>query len=450
LLAELAALVGEENARAPGLEDLVDASRTTGVVGTADAVVLPGSTDEVAAVLAWCYEREVPITPRGGGTGYSGGAVPAGGVVLGLERLNRVRSFDPLLWRIEVEAGVRTGHLRRTVREAGLFFPPDPGAAEQSMIGGNIAANAGGPHAFKYGVTGRWVTGLEAVIPPGEVVSTGGPLRKDAAGYDLKSLLVGSAGTLGIVTAAWLRLLPAPEAVLPVVGFYRDTAAGCAAVERILGSGIEASAIEFLDRGCLAAAGPSFPGAVPAGAGFLVIGEVDGPREEARRAAGELREALAEDALGLVAPEAPADVEALWRWRGGVAFAVAAVLGGKVSEDVVVPLDRLEQVIDETVAIAARHGLQGVSLGHAGDGNVHSNFRVRTGDPGDLAASEAAQRELFDLVLSLGGSLSGEHGIGSLKAGHLDRQLGAAGFDLHRRIKAAFDPKGLLNPGKKV
>ena len=166
-------------------------------------------------MLAWCYEHDVPLTPRGGGSGFAGGAVPVdGGVVLALDRLDRVRAFEPLLWRAHVEAGVRTKRVQQLARESGLLFPPDPGAPEQSQIGGNVATNAGGPHAFKYGVTGRWVTGLEAVVPPGEVIAVGGPIRKDVAGYDLKSLLIGSEGTLGIVTAAWLRLIPAPEAAL--------------------------------------------------------------------------------------------------------------------------------------------------------------------------------------------------------------------------------------------
>ncbi|TML07131.1 MAG: FAD-binding protein [Actinobacteria bacterium] len=177
----------------PPAEYLADQTEGRGLTGRADAVALPGSTAEVAAAVAWCYDHDVPIVPRGGGTGFAGGAVPIdGGVVLSLERLIHVRSFEPLLWRIEVEAGLRTAELRRIVRESGLLFPPDPGAAEQSQIGGNIATNAGGAHAFKYGVTGAWVTGLEAVIPPGDVVAVGGPIRKDVAGYDLKSLLIGS------------------------------------------------------------------------------------------------------------------------------------------------------------------------------------------------------------------------------------------------------------------
>src|SRR5919204_1435941 len=222
----------------PSAAYLADETEARGLRGRADAVALPGTADEVAEVVAWCYEHGVAVVPRGGGTGYAAGAVPLdGGVVLSLERLDRVRSFDPLLWRIQVEAGLRTSELRRIAREGGLLFPPDPGAAEQSHIGGNIATNAGGPHAFKYGVTGAWVLGLEAVVPPGELIQLGGPLRKDVAGYDLAALLVGSEGTLGVITAAWLRLTPAPEAVLPVVGFFDGIAAGGGAIERLVCSG---------------------------------------------------------------------------------------------------------------------------------------------------------------------------------------------------------------------
>src|SRR5216117_4403507 len=217
---ELRASVAAEIAT-PTAAYLHDQTEARGLSGRADAVALPRSAEEVAEVVAWCYTHGVAIVPRGGGTGYAGGSVPLdGGVVLSLERLDRVRSFDPLLWRIEVEAGLRTSEVRRIAREGGLLFAPDPGAAEQSQIGGNIATNAGGPHAYKYGVTGKWVTGLEAVVPPGELVRFGGPIRKDVAGYDLKSLLIGSEGTLGVITAAWLRLTPAPEAAWPVIGFF--------------------------------------------------------------------------------------------------------------------------------------------------------------------------------------------------------------------------------------
>ncbi len=422
-----------------------------GVVGTADAVVMPASTAEVATVMRWCYENEVPLTARGGGTGLAGGAIPvAGGIVIGFERLNRVRQFDPLLWRMHVEAGVTTGDVQRLARENGLRFPPDPGAAELSQIGGNIACNAGGPHAFKYGVTGHWVTGIEAVVPPGDVVTIGGPLRKDVAAYDLKSLLIGSEGTLGLVTAAWLRLLPAPEIELPVVGLYRDADAGISAIERVLGSGIVPAAVEYLDGETLRVSGDTYPFGLPADGAFMVITEADGAEAEARRVAGELAEALSDEAVAVHTPQSPAEVSALWRWRGGVAFAILAQRGGAFSEDIAVPLDRLRDVARETLAIGERNGVPSMSFGHAGDGNIHSTFLFAPDGDGEQERADDACRELFDLALSLGGSVTGEHGIGWLKRGQLERQLGPVGYDLHTRIKQAFDPKGLLNPGKKI
>ena len=421
-----------------------------GVQGTADAVVLPSTADEVAAVMRWCYEQEVPLTARGGGTGLAGGAIPVqGGVVIGFERMNRVRRFDPLLWRIHVEAGVTTGDIQRLARENGLRFPPDPGAAELSQIGGNIACNAGGPHAFKYGVTGNWVTGIEAVIPPGEVVTFGGPIRKDVAGYDFKSLLVGSEGTLGLVTAAWLRLVPAPELELPVIGLYRDADAGISAIERVLASGVVPAAIEYLDGVTLSYAGDAYPFGVPPEGAFMVITEADGAEAEARRVAAELADALHEDAVVVHAPTEPSEVAELWRWRGGAAFAILAQRGGAYSEDIAVPLDRLRDVARETLEIGARHDVPALSFGHAGDGNIHSTFLFSPENLDEEQRADDACHELFELALRLGGTVTGEHGIGWLKRGQLEHQLGATGYDLHLRVKQAFDPKNLLNPGKK-
>jgi len=445
-LHDLQRIVGQANAFVPDDRStyLVDATELRGLQGHADAVVLPGSAEEVAAVVAWCYEREVAIVPRGGGTGFAGGAVPFGGLVLALDRLDRVRSFDPLLWRLEVEAGMRTHDVRRLARENGLLFPPDPGAAEQSQIGGNIATNAGGPHAFKYGVTGAWVTGLEAVLAPGELVRFGGPVRKDVAALDVKSLLIGSEGTLGIVTAAWLRLIPAPEATLPIAAFYRSVAAGCDALLAVVGNGIQAAALEYLDGGTLRHAGAAFPVGVPRNAGFLVIAEADGTEAEAQRIRGELADILSEGALSVVTPP-PAD---LWRWRDGVSLAVAAAHGGKVSEDIVVPVDRLAEAVKATIEIGARHGLEAVSWGHGGDGNLHSTFLVAKDDADALASAEHAADELFATALRLGGSISGEHGLGVTKRGR-------AGWTppverIQVALKATLDAKGLFNPAKKL
>src|SRR5205085_4542899 len=323
------------------------------------------------------------------------------------------------------------------------------GAAEISQIGGNIACNAGGPHAFKYGVTGNWVTGIEAVVPPGEVVRFGGPIRKDVAPYDVKSLLVGSEGTLGLITAAWLRLIPAPELELPVIGLYRDAEGGISAIERVLASGVVPAAVEYLDGVTLSYSGDAYPFGIPDGAAFMVITEADGAAAEARRVAAELEEALAEDAVTVHAPTGAGDVAELWRWRAGAAFAILAQRGGAYSEDIAVPLDRLRDVARETLEIGERHGVPALSFGHAGDGNIHSTFLFSPEDLDEERRADDACHELFELAQRLGGTLSGEHGIGWLKRGQLEHQLGPVGYDLHTRLKHAFDPKNLLNPGKK-
>jgi FAD/FMN-containing dehydrogenase len=348
-----------------------------------------------------------------------------------------------------VEAGLRTAELHRLARTNGLFFAPDPGAAEQSQLGGNIATNAGGPHAFKYGATRAWVSGLEAVLADGEQIELGGPVRKDVAGYDLLGLLVGSEGTLAVITAAWLKLLPAPDVVLPLVALYPDTASGCAAIERVIGSGLQVATLDYLDAGSIAAAAIGFPGELPANAGFMVIVEADGSASEAERLRDEVREALGEELLALHAPTTRREIEALWSWRSGIGIQIAAQRAGKVSEDIVVPVERLAQAIEETVAIGARHGLTALSWGHAGDGNLHSTLLVDPGDPAEIERGEVAAEELFALAVGFGGAVSGEHGVGWVKRGQLARQWSPAALALHEGVKHLFDPKNLLNPGKK-
>jgi glycolate oxidase subunit GlcD len=452
-VAELGALLTDERRAIVGdvpAAYVSDATQVRGLRGRADAVVLPESAAEVAAVMAWCYEHGVPITPRGGGTGYAGGAVPDGGVVICLERMRRVRSLEPLLWRAEVEAGLLTSDVQRLARENGLYFPPDPGAAESSQIGGNVATNAGGPHAFKYGVTGAWVTGIEAVVPPGRIVRFGGPVRKDVAGYDLRSLLVGSEGTLGIVTAAHLRFIPAIEARYPVLGFYRDARAGAAAVEACFASGVVPSALEYLDEEAVEIVRPSFPAAMPRERCFAVIAEVDGSETEAAEARCMLAAAMRADALVVGEPTAPNEIEALWRWREGVGLAADAAMGGKVSEDIGVPVERLADAVEGTREIGRRHGIATCSWGHAGDGNLHSTFLFAREDADARMRALAAAEELFTLAAELGGTVSGEHGVGLVKAGQLRNQWSASAVDLHQQIKQLFDPQGLLNPGKKA
>lgn len=452
LTRELGDLCGPGALVEPGAtrDYLHDATEHQGLRGEAAAVVLPATEDELAAVMGWCYEHDVAMVPRGGGTGFSGGAVPLGGeVVIGVERLDRVLSLDPGLWRMRVEAGVTTGTVRRLARENGLLFPPDPGAGEQSHIGGNIAANAGGPHAFKYGVTGTWVTGLRAVLPSGEVIDVGGPIRKDVAGYDIAALMVGSEGTLGIVSSAWLRLIPAPEVAAPIAAVYPDIATGCRALRAVVEAGLVPAALEYLDAGSVSAAAGAFPVGLPDEAGFMVIAEADGSEAEVEATLGELREVLGAEALLMHEPSGRGEVEALWRWRDGVSIAVAAVRGGKMSEDIAVPFEALEEAIVETLEIGERHELETCSWGHAGDANLHSTFLLDAGDQEQVSRAEAAAQDLFSLALRLNGTVSGEHGLGWVKRDQLDRQWTPETMEVHRAIKRAFDPKGLMNPGKK-
>jgi glycolate oxidase subunit GlcD len=440
---DLRRIVGAEHVMDPGFgggrycHDMTDRG---GVTGRPDAIVMPGSADEVAALMRWAYAQDVPLIARGGGTGYAGGATPVGGgVIVSMERLDAIHQFDPLLWRIHVGAGVTTRTVQRLALENGLTFPVDPGAAEESQIGGNIATNVGGPHCFKYGTMRAWVTGVRAVLAPGEVASFGGAQRKDVAGYDILGLLVGSEGTLGLVTDAWLKLMPRPAYSAAVCAVFPDAASGGEAIESVLASGTVPAAIEYLDdivtRTVRGTAPPGFPDAD----GFLVIVDVD---------SGEADRNAVVDALGPAA-FAP-DPRQLWRWRESVGHAMIALKGGKLSEDIAVPVDQLAEAVDETQAIGRRFGVLGCSWGHAGDGNLHSTFLFSAEDPDEAARAGLAAEAVLELAVRLGGTISGEHGVGVLKAGYLSKQWDTTAVLAHRTLKHAFDPKNLLNPGKKL
>jgi glycolate oxidase subunit GlcD len=450
MLGELARLIGQEHVLAAPRDSPYnsDSSRRRELRGRADAVVLPSSAQQVADIVRWCYAHDVALVPRGGGTGLTGGAVPTdGGIVLSLERLRAVRELEPALWRMLPEAGVSTRDVQRLARENGLFFAPDPGASEQSQIGGNVATNAGGPHALKYGVTGAWVTGLEAVLAPGELVQIGGWARKDVAGYDLKDLLIGSEGTLGVITAVRLRLLPAREARIAQVAFFATRAQGCAAMLSVPAAGVEAAAMDFADGATLKHVAGGYRGQAPPDAGFALLIEVDGTHEQARAQADDIENLLGYDALAIDrAPEATV----LWRWRDGFNGVLSGVRGAKVSEDVSFPVERLQEGLERFEQLAERHGLSSCAFGHGGDGNVHATVLVDPADDGELRRARLVGDELFALVGELDGSIAAEHGVGWLKRGLLAAQWDARTVQLHEQIKRAFDPKGLLNPGKKL
>jgi FAD/FMN-containing dehydrogenase len=362
----------------------------------------------------------------------AGGAVPAdGGVVIALERMARVRALEPGCWRIAVDAGLTTAHAQRIARENGLFLPPNPGAAEQSQLGGNLATNAAGPRAFKYGSIGGFVTGLEVAIPPGELLSIGGAASRDVAG-------------------CWLRLLPAPDTRATAVAFYPSTERLAAGVLGVLASGRVPAAVEYLDGGALSAVASTYPGDLPPAAAGAILVELDGSGREVAAAAEEIAEALGSSSLARPLTVTGPRSDRLLAWRESVSSAVAAQAGAKLSEDVSVPVEHLAQVIDAVIELGARHGLQACSWGHAGNGTIHASFLVSPESDEELTRAQQAAAELFSLTIDVGGSVSGEHGVGMLKRELLERQWPGPAVRLHRDIKSLFDPKNLMNPGKKL
>jgi FAD/FMN-containing dehydrogenase len=291
------------------------------------------------------------------------------------------------------------------------------------------------------------VAGLEVVLAPGELVTLGGWLRKDVAGYDLKSLMVGSEGTLGLITSVRLGLLPAPETAIAMMVFLRTRTEGCDAMLAVLGAGVQPSALDFIDGATLEMVSGSYPGNTPPDAGFALLTEVDGTRAEAQRQRDALLDVVGD---GAIAIDEPLPAAALWRWRDGFNGVVTGVRGAKVSEDVVFPPERLADGLERFEQIGARHGLRSCAWGHGGEGNVHATVLVDPTSERELDAAETAAEELFALTTSLGGSITGEHGVGWLKRGRLQAQWDTRALELHEEIKRVFDPKGLLNPGKKL
>jgi len=418
----------------------------------ADAAALPRSVEQVQAILRLAHAAPYAVVPRGAGTGLSGGALPVhGGLVLALERLDRIRAIDPRDLVAEAEAGVVTGELQRRVAELGLLYPPDPASQESCLIGGNLAEDAAGPRSCKYGTTRRWVLGLEAVLADGTLLHTGSRCRKDATGYDLTQVLVGSEGTLAVITAATLRLIARPRAALTAIVPFAELAAAAAAVERLFAAGIDPSACELLERAAIEAVGrvePLPPALVGAEAMLLV--ELDGDDPEALLGrAGRLAELASELGAGepLVADDA-AGQRRLWQVRRKVGEAVKAISPYKEA-DAVVPRSRLAELVVTAREAAARQGLTAIVYGHAGDGNLHVNLLRGDLDSESWARRrDAAEDELFARVVALGGRITGEHGVGWVQRRFLPLAFSPAGLELLRGLKRLFDPRGILNPGK--
>ncbi len=413
-----------------------------------DVVVFPGDTAGVATTLAIAQAHRVPVTPRGLGSGKAGGAIPvAGGIVLSLERMDRIERIDEANLTVEVGAGAVLADLWRAVEARGLFYPPDPNSADISSIGGNIACNAGGPRALKYGVTRDYVLGLEVVLPNGNILEVGKATRKHVTGYDLCGLIVGSEGTLGVVTKATLRLLPKPAAVETALLGFDGVKTAAVALCQLLAEGHSPRTLELLDHHALDAIAAEGGAHFPPLARALVIAETDGPSpERALEALAHLCERAAELGAGeaLIARDERQRRE-MWAPRSRLSEALRRSAHAKISEDIVVPRSKLAEMIDAAGQIAARHQVRVATYGHAGDGNLHVNVLM---DEGQAEAGRAAVLDVLKTAIALGGTLSGEHGIGLTKRDFLPLEHGPAKLELQRALKRSFDPHGLLNPGK--
>jgi glycolate oxidase len=452
LLDALAACVGAAHVRTD------TESRTT--YGTdalkrgapADAVVLPGSAREVAAAVRACAERRIPIVPRGGGTGYTGGSVPThGGVVVSLERMNRILEIDEINLVAVVEPNVVTGDLQDAVERVGLFYPPDPASLRQSVIGGNVAECAGGPRAFKYGTTKRYVLGLEAVLPTGETIRTGGKAVKNVVGYDLTQLLVGSEGTLAIITQIILRLVPKPPKQATLRATFPDVESSVAAVTNIIRARVVPAALELIDGDSLEAVARNLNvrSLAPEGTAALLLLEVDGIEEAIEEEAARVEQACrAAGATEVLRARDEQERQELWRVRRELSLSLKMIASLKFNHDVVVPKGRIPELFTLVRAIRERFRLRIPCFGHAGDGNIHVNIMVDKDDTGAIARAHEAEEMLFAGVVALEGSISGEHGIGFAKARFLPIELSDEEIALMKRVKKAFDPLGLLNPGK--
>lgn len=416
-------------------------------------VVKPADTAQVSEIMKLAARENIPITPRGAGTGLSGGALPVhGGILLSLERMNRVLEIDEENLTVTAQPAVVTKVLQSSVEEKGLFYPPDPASLDSCSIGGNVAENAGGPRAFKYGVTRNYLCGLEAVWPSGEISRLGGKTIKNVTGYDLMQLLCGSEGTLAVVTEVTLRLLPRPKLQTDLLIPFPSIADAVAASTAVLRERIVPAAMEFMERKALLAAEKFLEKRAPfreAGAHLLL--QLDGnDREQMRRDYERIGEVVSRhEALDVLVAEDRPSQDRLWEIRRALSEALTQKSPVREREDVVVPRAAIPALFRAMAAMQERHGVEIVSFGHIGDGNIHVNILKETMD--QKAWEETLPRVLDDLfaaVLGLGGTISGEHGIGFVKKRFLPRALDPATLEMMRALKRTVDPKGILNPGK--
>jgi len=420
----------------------------SGLSNPPELVIRVMETVQIQKLMRLANEYGFPVIPRGGGSGLAGGCVPVlGGVVLSLEKLNRIISVDTKNLIAEVEPGTITEVLRNAVRQKGLFFPPDPAGMDQSTIGGNAATNAGGPSCLKYGTTKDYILGLEAVLPSGRMINTGTRTRKGVVGYDLTQLLVGSEGTLCVITGLILKLIPFPPAVRGITAVFSDLPTAMQAVTEILNRGHLPSAIEFLDAKCLFLVKDILPFHVPGETSALLIVEVDGDPEQTKQEVKAIGRILEEvGSTHLLPAFSEQERKDIWSVRRQVSLRIHDHYSLYIPEDVVVPIEKIPVLVGELPEFEDEYGFEIYAFGHAGDGNIHLNITAQNRD--NMHRVEMGVRAILARVIQMGGTISGEHGIGKAKKQYLSMELSTESIRLQTEIKKVFDPNMILNPGK--
>lgn len=415
-----------------------------------DAVIAPRNKEEIAKVVKVCNEYKIPIVPRGSGTNLCAGTCPTeGGVVLLFKHLNQILEIDEENLTITVQPGVITQDIINAVEEKGLFYPPDPGSMKISTIGGNINENSGGLRGLKYGVTRDYVMGLEVVLANGETIKTGGKLAKDVAGYDLTRLYVGSEGTLGIITEAILKLIPMPETKETILALYQDLEAAAKTVSKIIASKIIPITLEFLDQPTLEAVEAFAQIGLPTDAKAVLLIEQDGPAEIVKRDIERIIDICKEEnAVDVKSAESEEEAESLRTARRAALSALARLKPTTILEDATVPRSEIANMVKAIGDIAKKYDLNICTFGHAGDGNLHPTCLTDVRNHDEIERVEKAFEEIFEKAIELGGTITGEHGVGVMKAPYLEMKLGASGIAAMQAIKTGLDPNNIMNPGK--
>jgi len=415
-----------------------------------DAVAFPKDSEEISRIFLLANREYFPIIPRGAGSGMSGGALPVkGGLVLAMDRFDRILLIDQDNLIVKVEPGVITARLQEEVEKVDLFYPPDPASTEISTIGGNVAECEGGLKAVKYGVTRDYVLGMTVVLPTGEVIKTGVETVKGVAGYDLTRLIVGSEGTLAVITSITLRLIPKPAAKRSMMAFFPDLSVAARTVSVIIREKILPTTLEFLDRLCMDCVRDEMGIDIPGEAGALLLIEVDGDEFLMDRDSERVKEiCVRSGAIRFQTALGKEEIERLWVARREVSPSLMKLRPGKVSEDVVVPRSRVPELVSFLRELEERYKLPIPAFGHAGDGNIHVNVMLDKEDPREVENADSVIKDLFRKVIEMGGTITGEHGVGITKAPYVRMEFSTPALELMSRLKKAFDPKGILNPGK--